>query len=83
MGELMANRQWKRLVATAGGLSLALATTVASGTTHGVVQADGPAVHPTVADYTQLTTSTTPPTSAQCVSVGRTCFGPAATRAST
>jgi subtilase family serine protease len=45
-------------------------------------QAGAVAVHPTVADYTQLTTSETPPTSAQCMTVGRTCFGPGATRAS-
>jgi subtilase family serine protease len=32
--------------------------------------------HPTVAEYTQLTTSTTPPTEAQCASVGRRCFSP-------
>src|SRR5262249_40235255 len=34
------------------------------------------AVHPTVAEYTQLTTSTTPPTEAQCFSAGRRCFTP-------
>jgi subtilase family serine protease len=39
------------------------------------------AVYPTVADYTQLTTSTTPPNQAQCASVGRRCFGPAAIQA--
>jgi subtilase family serine protease len=39
------------------------------------------AVYPTVADYTQLTTSTTPPTQAQCASAGRRCFSPQATRA--
>jgi subtilase family serine protease len=35
-------------------------------------------MHPTVSDYVQLTTSTTPPTEAQCESVGRTCFTPQA-----
>jgi subtilase family serine protease len=39
------------------------------------------AVYPTVADYTQLTMSTTPPTQAQCASAGRRCFSPQATRA--
>jgi subtilase family serine protease len=34
------------------------------------------AVFPTVAEYTQVTTSTTPPTEAQCFSVGRRCFTP-------
>src|SRR5438874_1322606 len=40
------------------------------------------AVHPTVAEYTQLTTSTVPPTEAQCFPVGRRCFTPQAIRAS-
>jgi subtilase family serine protease len=34
--------------------------------------------HPTVAEYVQMSTSTTPPTEAQCISVGRTCFTPQA-----
>lgn len=38
-------------------------------------------VHPTVAEYTQMTTSTTPPTQAQCNSVGRRCFTPQSVRA--
>jgi len=37
--------------------------------------------HPTVADYYQVTTSETPPTEAQCMAVGRRCFGPQAIRA--
>jgi subtilase family serine protease len=37
--------------------------------------------HPTVSDYVQMTTSTTPPTQAQCNSVGRRCFNPQSTRA--
>ena len=41
-----------------------------------------PTPRPTVADYVQLTTSETPPTQAQCNSVGRRCFSPQATRAS-
>jgi subtilase family serine protease len=39
------------------------------------------AVYPTVAEYTQLTTSAVPPTQAQCASVGRRCFSPQAIRA--
>ncbi|MBO0867626.1 MAG: S53 family peptidase, partial [Micromonosporaceae bacterium] len=39
------------------------------------------AVSPSVADYAQVTTSTTPPTQAQCASVNRRCFSPAAMRA--
>jgi subtilase family serine protease len=34
--------------------------------------------HPTVAEYVQMSTSNTPPTEAQCISVGRTCFTPQA-----
>jgi subtilase family serine protease len=34
--------------------------------------------HPTVAEWQQMTTSTTPPTEAQCQSVGRRCFTPQA-----
>ena len=41
-----------------------------------------PAPQPTVSDYVQLTTSETPPTQAQCNSVGRRCFTPQSTRAS-
>jgi subtilase family serine protease len=36
--------------------------------------------HPAVAEYAQLTHSATPPTEAQCESVGRRCFTPASTR---
>jgi subtilase family serine protease len=34
--------------------------------------------HPTVAEWQQMTTSTTPPSEAQCESVGRRCFTPQA-----
>ena len=34
------------------------------------------AVHPAASDYYQMTASTTPPTEAQCNSVGRRCFSP-------
>ncbi|HEV8461052.1 MAG TPA: S53 family peptidase [Gaiellaceae bacterium] len=39
-----------------------------------------PLPHPTLSDYQQITTSATPPTQAQCVSVGRRCFTPQSTR---
>jgi len=39
-----------------------------------------PLPHPTVSDYTQVSTSETPPTEAQCFSVGRRCFAPQAIR---
>jgi subtilase family serine protease len=38
-------------------------------------------IHPTVAEYYQVSSSTTPPTEAQCFSVGRRCFTPAAIQA--
>jgi subtilase family serine protease len=38
------------------------------------------AVVPAVSDYQQITASETPPTQAQCASVGRRCFNPASTR---
>jgi subtilase family serine protease len=41
-------------------------------------RAAGPSIHPTVSDYVQMTSSATPPTEAQCESVGRTCFTPQA-----
>jgi subtilase family serine protease len=37
--------------------------------------------HPTVAEWQQMTTSTTPPTEAQCESVGRRCFTPQSVQA--
>jgi subtilase family serine protease len=39
-----------------------------------------PLPHPTLSDYQQMTSSATPPTQAQCFSVGRRCFTPASTR---
>jgi subtilase family serine protease len=41
----------------------------------------GVLMHPTVSDYVQVTSSETPPTQAQCNSVGRRCFSPQAIRA--
>jgi len=40
------------------------------------VVAAGVVMHPTVSDYAQISTSTTPPSEAQCESVGRRCFTP-------
>jgi subtilase family serine protease len=77
----MDNRQRRRLAACGSGLLLALAAPAASVPAHSP-WADAVLMHPTVADYAQVSTSETPPTTAQCRSVGRTCFGPAATRAS-
>jgi hypothetical protein len=77
----MDNRQRRRLAACASGLLLALAASAAS-TPAQSPWANAVLMHPTVSDYAQVSTSETPPTTAQCRSVGRTCFGPAATRAS-
>jgi subtilase family serine protease len=40
-----------------------------------------PLFHPALSDYAQVSASETPPTQAQCNSVGRRCFTPASTRA--
>src|SRR5438445_11193654 len=39
-------------------------------------------IRPNVSDYKQINSSTTPPTEAQCFSVGRRCFTPQAIQAS-
>jgi subtilase family serine protease len=59
---------------TLGALSLSAATTSRA-------PAYGVLMHPTVSDYVQVSSSETPPTQAQCNSVGRRCFSPQAIRA--
>jgi subtilase family serine protease len=56
------------------GLSVSVASQRATAL-HGVL------MHPTVSDYAQVSTSMTPPTEAQCNSVGRRCFAPLAIQA--
>src|SRR5690349_13941787 len=80
MGGRMDNRQRRRLVACVSGLTLALAAPAAS-TQMRSPWADAVVMHPTVSDYAQVSASETPPTTAQCASAGRDCFGPAATHA--
>src|SRR5690348_3574022 len=63
-GGFMDSRQRRRLLAGAISLAAAGAFTSAS-TGHAPVATT--AVHPAVAEFTQLTTSETPPTIAQCV----------------
>ena len=66
----------RRIVAAMGGGVLAV-----SGVAFPLPALAGAVLlHPTVAEYTQLTSSATPPTEAQCLSVGRTCFNPHSTR---
>jgi len=70
-----AGRRLRRLAAVAGaGAAAAAATTVGAGGSLGAAVV----FHPTVAEWQQMTTSTTPPTEAQCQSVGRRCFTPQA-----
>ena len=54
---------------------------VSDGSSGASPRSSGVVMHPTVAEYTQLTKSQTPPTEAQCVSAGRRCFTPAGVRA--
>ena len=56
--------------------ALSLVGGAARGTAHAA-----PVFHPTVSDYAQLTSSTTPPTESQCESAGRRCFTPQSVRA--
>ncbi len=71
----MNNRHRRWLFGCATSATLVLSAMV------GPSPATAGAVHPTVADYTQLTTSAVPPTQAQCASVGRRCFTPQAIQA--
>ena len=71
----------KRIIGVAAavlGVSAIIAAT--AGGSHGRAAAL-PVPHPTLSDYVQVSASTTPPTEAQCFSVGRRCFNPASTRA--
>ncbi len=70
------HRRWLFRSATSAALVLA-----AVGPLPSVAHVASVPVRPTVAEYTQLTTSATPPTEAQCASVGRRCFTPQSIRA--
>jgi subtilase family serine protease len=61
-------------LSVAGGIAVASAAVP-------TVAASAAVPRPTVSDYQQMTTSETPPTQAQCNSVGRRCFTPQSTRA--
>src|SRR5215469_13794751 len=65
-------RRLRRLLASAGAAFLALPGTAVVPAAAGVV------MHPTVSDWAQISTGTTPPSEAQCESVGRRCFTPQA-----
>jgi subtilase family serine protease len=73
----------------APGLVLAVAVTAAALLTWAFTAGGGgqasatprlPVPHPLVSDYTQVSSSETPPTQAQCFSAGRRCFAPQAIR---
>lgn len=73
------SRNW--FLAMAGGAAFVAATCIA-GAPPGPPAAQGvPDVHPAVGDYVQVGSSATPPSQAQCESVGRRCFTPESTRA--
>ena len=69
-------RRWLLLAAVAAAAAAAAASVAGGGRAQAL-----PVPHPTVSDYAQVAASTTPPTEAQCFSVGRRCFTPASTRA--
>ncbi len=62
-------------------LALAVVPATTTGAAVGALADVAVAVHPAVSDYVQVSTSETPPTEAQCASVGRRCFTPQSTRA--
>ncbi|MGI5237885.1 S53 family peptidase [Dactylosporangium sp. CA-139066] len=72
------NQHHRRLLSCATSATLVFAGLTAAASAH---PASVAVFHPTVADFVQVTTSDTPPTQAQCASVGRRCFSPQATRA--
>ena len=67
--------------ATAVLFILALAAAFLAARSPSAGLARGVLMHPTVADYAQVSASATPPTQAQCNSVNRRCFSPQAIRA--
>jgi subtilase family serine protease len=69
------------MLAAVLGMVAAAAAIAALATGSSGAHAALPAVQPTVSDYAFIAGSTTPPTEAQCFSVGRRCFTPASTRA--
>jgi subtilase family serine protease len=69
------------LLAGASSLALAASGVFAAPVGSATAAAVYPAVHPTVADYLQVSAGTTPPTQDQCSSAGRRCFSPQGIRA--
>ncbi|CAM5689735.1 S53 family peptidase [Streptomyces viridifaciens] len=71
----------RTLLAGVSGLALAASGALAVPTVTSAAAVGYPVVHPAVADYSQVSTGTTPPTPAQCASAGRRCFSPQGIRA--
>src|SRR3954465_16024975 len=68
----------KRLLAGVGLLAVCAIAAVAALLAGHAAAAAAPTPHPTVRDWQLISSSVTPPTEAQCESVGRTCFTPQA-----
>ncbi len=66
------SRRFRRLLAGVASSVVALPLTAVVPAAAAVV------LHPSVSDYAQISTGNTPPTEAQCQSVGRRCFTPQA-----
>jgi subtilase family serine protease len=71
----------RQVLGTAGVAAIAAALGSVPVTGTAAIAATLPAVTPAVSDYVQVAASETPPTQAQCNSVGRRCFNPASTHA--
>src|SRR5258706_3921325 len=69
-----------RLARVSAGLAL-LVFGIAPATQTTAAVANTSSLQPAVSDYVQVSSSDTPPTTAQCASVGRRCFSPQAVRA--
>ena len=67
-----------RLKRALGRFAIGALGAVAALPAPGAVAAAGVIMHPTVSDYAQISSSTTPPSETQCESVGRRCFTPQA-----
>ena len=75
----MLNSVPRRVLGAFSALSVCALST--AGVSAGSAVAIGVLMHPNVSDYVQVSTSTTPPTEAQCNSVARRCFTPQETQA--
>lgn len=70
-----------RTLAAVAAAGLPAALLIGAGPSSSVQAAAPPVLHPSVAEWSQVSTSETPPTEVQCFSAGRRCFTPQATRA--